>query len=49
MEIILYINSKSHLYFITKNAIKFDKIIAKSQIIKRKNKSNIKNNYSQII
>lgn len=48
-DTILHINSKPPLYFMIKDAIKLNKFIADLQTAKRKNNSNIKNYYSQII
>lgn len=42
-------DSKPYLYFMTKDAIKLDRFIADKQTAKRKNNSDIKTYYSQIV
>ena len=45
---ILHIDSKPHIYFMIKDVIKHNRLIAGPQSIKRKDNSNIKNCQSQI-
>ena len=47
-ERILHIDSKPHLYFMRKDAIKPDRFIGEPQIAKYKDNSDVKNHHSQI-